>query len=303
MLTEPAAEKRLIIVSGLSGAGKTIALHALEDLGYYCIDNLPVGFLRPVVAEIVDGAEQPGQGHLLAVGIDARNRASDLAGLPALIQEFRDRDISTDVVFIQASQDVLLKRYSESRRRHPLVENGGELRDAIRTEREILAEVVNTADLIIDTSQTSIYELAETIRKRVDRRQKRTLSVLIESFGFKHGIPADADFVFDLRALPNPYWTLKLRGMTGLDPEVIRFLDTAENVNDMHDDIVAFLSRWIPRWKSAGRGYLTIAIGCTGGQHRSVYMTERVSRSLKDVHEPVSVRHSGLKRRETGTGH
>lgn len=297
-LAEPAAEKRLIIVSGLSGAGKTIALHALEDLGYYCIDNLPVGFLRPVVAEIVDGGEQPG--HLLAVGIDARNRAADLAGLPGLIQEFRDRDISTDVVFIQASRNILLKRYSETRRRHPLAENGRELRDAIRAEREILAEVVNTADLIIDTSQTSIYELAETIRKRVDRRQKRTLSVLIESFGFKHGIPADADFVFDLRALPNPYWTLKLRGMTGLDAEVIHFLDTAENVNDMHDDIVAFLSRWIPRWKSAGRGYLTIAIGCTGGQHRSVYMTERVARSLEGIDEPVSVRHSGLKRLETG---
>ncbi len=294
MLADSAAEKRLIIVSGLSGAGKTIALHALEDLGYYCIDNLPVGFLRPVVDDIVDGGEQPR--HLLAVGIDARNRAADLAELPALLREFRERDIGTDVVFIQANRDILLKRYSESRRRHPLADDGGELRDAIDAEREILAEVVNTADLIIDTSQTSIYELAETIRKRVDRRQKRMLSVLIESFGFKHGIPADADFVFDLRALPNPYWTLELRGMTGLDSEVVRFLDSAEHVDEMHDDIVAFLSRWIPRWKAAGRGYLTIAIGCTGGQHRSVYMTERVARSLEGIHAPVSVRHSGLTR-------
>lgn len=298
-MAETAAEKRLIVVSGLSGAGKTIVLHALEDLDYYCIDNLPVGFLRPVVAEIVDGTEQPR--HLLAVGIDARNRAADLARLPTLIRQFRERDISTDLVFVQASRDILLKRYSESRRRHPLAGNGKELREAIGIERGILAEVINTADLIIDTSQTSIYELAETIRKRVDCRRQRSLSVLIVSFGFKHGIPADADFVFDLRALPNPYWTLELRGMTGLDPEVIDFLDAAGDVSTMHDDIVAFLSRWIPRWESADRGYLTVAIGCTGGQHRSVYMTERVAQSLKEIHQPVAVRHSGLKRLEAAT--
>ena len=178
-LAETAAEKRLIVVSGLSGAGKTLVLHALEDLDYSCIDNLPVGFLRPVVAEIVGGTEQPR--HLLAVGIDARNRAADLARLPTLIRQFREHDISTDLVFVQASRDILLKRYSESRRRHPLAGNGRELREAINIERGILAEVINTADLIIDTSQTSIYELAETIRKRVDCRQQRSLSVLIVS--------------------------------------------------------------------------------------------------------------------------
>ncbi|MEM8815793.1 MAG: RNase adapter RapZ [Pseudomonadota bacterium] len=289
-------DKRLIIVSGLSGAGKSVALHTLEDLGYYCIDNLPAGFLRAVVDDVVMAEDRPS--HLLAVGIDARNRAADLEALPQLIAEFRDREITTDVLFIQASQSILLKRYSETRRRHPLAEETSRIREAIAAERGILAEVINSADLIIDTSQTSIYELADLIRKRVDRRKRESLSVLIESFGFKHGIPADADFVFDLRSLPNPYWTLELRGLTGLDPEVAEFLNAAENVQDMHDDIFRFLERWIPEWQRAGRGYLTVAVGCTGGQHRSVYMTERLAQSLRTVHTPVAIRHRSLKRFE-----
>ena len=287
-----AGKKRLIVVSGMSGAGKSVVLHTLEDLGYYCIDNLPAGFLEGVVDEIVLQGDSPID--LLAVGIDARNRPADLAALPVLIRELRSRNITTDVLFVQAGQDVLLKRYSETRRRHPLATDSSELRAAIAMERDILAEVASSADLTIDTSKSSIYELADTIRERVDRRKGDTLSVLIQSFGFKHGIPADADFVFDLRALPNPYWTLKLRGLTGLDPEVIRFLDEAENVDAMHDDIVAFLKKWIPGWRDAGRGYMTVAIGCTGGQHRSVYMTERVARSLASFHDAIAIRHSAL---------
>lgn len=292
-------DKRLIIVSGMSGAGKSVVLHTLEDLGYYCIDNLPAAFLKSVVDGVVLDDDSPIR--LLAVGIDARNRADDLAGLPSLIADFRDHDIATDVLFVQASKDTLLKRYSETRRRHPLALDAAELRDAIAREREILSEVASSADLTIDTSKSSIYELADTIRKRVDRRHRNTLSLLVQSFGFKHGIPADADFVFDLRALPNPYWTIKLRGLTGLDPEVIKFLDEADNVQEMYEDIVAFLTRWIPRWKTAGRGYLTIAIGCTGGQHRSVYMTERVAKALEAVHDPVNVRHSALARLDTAS--
>lgn len=298
-MSEDSPDKRLVIVSGLSGAGKTVALHALEDLGYYCIDNLPAGFLRAVVDDVVISEDNPSQ--LLAVGIDARNRPDDLAALPELIMEYRTQDIMTDVLFVQANEDILLKRYSESRRRHPMASVvAGELREAIAKEREILAEVASSANLIIDTSSTSIYELADTIRRRVDRRQRNSLSVLVQSFGFKHGIPADADFVFDLRALPNPYWTIKLRGLTGLDPEVIRFLDAADNVEAMYEDILAFVSRWIPRWAESGRGYLTIAIGCTGGQHRSVYMTERVAKALREMHDPVTVRHSELSRLQTG---
>ncbi len=287
-------DKRLIIISGMSGAGKSVALHTLEDLGYYCIDNLPARFLESVVDDILTG--ESARTHLVAVGVDARNWPEDLATLPAMIHEFRERDITTDVLFFQAARDVLLKRYRETRRRHPLTSKTVELREAIDNEREILAEIASAANLTIDTSNTSIYELADTIRQRVDGRRKNTLSVLVESFGFKRGIPADADFVFDLRALPNPYWTVKLRGLTGLDPEVIDFLDRAENVARMHEDIVHFVSRWIPRWQESGRGYMTIAIGCTGGQHRSVYMTERVARSLRDLHDPVNVRHSALSR-------
>ena len=285
-----ASELRLIIVSGLSGSGKSVALHVLEDLGYYCIDNLPAALLQSAVDEVTSSDEQ--QASMLAVGIDARNRSQDLESLPTLINEFRARDIATDVLFLQADDEVLLKRYSESRRRHPLAEQGSALRAAIDAEREILAEVTSSADLIIDTSQTSIYELGDVIRERVDRRNTETMSVLIESFGFKNGIPADADFVFDLRCLPNPYWTVNLRGLTGIDTEVREFLEAHESFVAMHDDILTFLKRWIPEYREAHRGYLTVAIGCTGGQHRSVYMVDKLAASLAELEEPVGTRHN-----------
>jgi UPF0042 nucleotide-binding protein len=283
---------RLIIVSGLSGSGKTVALHVLEDLGYYCIDNLPAGLLKAVVEEVSSGSGQIGRG--LAVGIDARNRRQDLESLPHLIEDFRQQQIQTDVLFVVADDEVLLKRYSETRRRHPLAEHGAELRAAIDAERQMLSEVINSADLIIDTSRTSVYELADTIRERIDGRAPATLSVLIESFGFKHGIPADADFVFDLRCLPNPYWDLSLRHLTGLDENVIRFLDAQESVAAMRKDILSFLRRWIPQYRESNRAFLTVAIGCTGGQHRSVYMAEKLAASLQDLCDHVSTRHTEL---------
>lgn len=288
-------EMRLIIVSGLSGSGKSIALHVLEDLGYYCVDNLPAALLKSAVDEITSDAGPHGK--LLAVAIDARNRQRDLQALPRLIQEFREQKIHTDVLFLQASDNILLQRYAETRRRHPLAEHGTALRAAITKEREILSEVINSADLIIDTSRTSIYELADAIRERVDRRSSDTLSVLIESFGFKNGIPADADFVFDMRCLPNPYWTVELRGLTGLDTEVTTFLNNQESFVAMHADILAFLERWIPEYRTAHRSFLTVAIGCTGGQHRSVYMTEKLATSLRAQHEPVLARHNELANR------
>ena len=283
---------RLIIVSGLSGSGKTIALHVLEDLGYYCIDNLPAGLLKSVVEEVSSGPGEVGRG--IAVGIDARNRRSDLEALPRLIEDFRRHNIQTDVLFVLADESVLLKRYSETRRPHPLAGEGAELRAAIKAERDVLAEVINSADLIIDTSRTSVYELADIIRERVDERPADSLSVLVESFGFKNGIPADADFVFDTRCLPNPYWDLHLRHLTGLDDEVIEFLDDQEAATTMHGDVLAFLKRWIPQYRSSNRGFLTVAIGCTGGQHRSVYMAEKLAASLRELHGPVSTRHREL---------
>ena len=285
-------ELRLIIVSGLSGSGKSVALHVLEDLGYYCIDNLPAGLLRAAVDEI--RGDDSASSRRLAVGVDARNHATNLDVLPDLLHELRQQGVTTDIIFLHAGDEILLQRYGESRRRHPLAEEGSELRDAIQSERSILAGIELSADLVIDTSTTSIYQLADIIRSRVDRRQVDSLSVLVESFGFKHGIPADADFVFDLRSLPNPYWTMKLRGLTGLDAEVQTFLDNQPKYAAMYEDICVFLERWVPHYREARRGYMTIAIGCTGGQHRSVYMAEKVAARLRARHEQVLTRHSAL---------
>ncbi len=285
-------ETRLILVSGLSGSGKSVALHVLEDLGYYCIDNMPAGLLEALLDEITRSEERPTA--RVAVGIDARNRKRDLEALPATIRKLRERNVQTDVLFLQASDDILLKRYSETRRRHPLSQNGTALRAAIAEERELLGPVTNLADLVIDTSRSSVYELADVIRERVDRRATRALSVLIESFGFKHGIPADADFVFDLRSLPNPYWEPSLRGLTGQHPDVAAFLDAQPGFTRMYEDILGFFRRWIPEYVDFDRSYLTIAVGCTGGQHRSVYMAEKLAAALKAEHEPVLTRHNEI---------
>jgi len=286
------SQTRLLIISGLSGSGKSVALHVLEDLGYYCIDNMPAALLKSVVNEVMQQEEHPEV--RVAVGVDARNREGDLKALPSLIEDLQRDDVTTELLFLQADDEVLLKRFSETRRRHPLAEPGTELRQAIELERNLLGPVINAADLIIDTTHTSVYELAEAIRDRVDRRSANTLSVLIESFGFKHGIPADADFVFDLRCLPNPYWETSLRSKTGLDTEVAEFLDQQPQFSQMYDDILQFLSRWIPQYVGFDRSYLTVAIGCTGGQHRSVYMAEKLTAALKKIHDPVLTRHKEL---------
>ena len=285
-------EMRLIIVSGLSGSGKSVALHVLEDLGYYCIDNLPAALLKSLLDEVTRPGKQPTR--QIAVGVDARNRLSDLQSLPDFIGELRKVEVQTDVLFLQASDDILLKRYGETRRKHPLADHGTELRAAINSERELLGPVINSADLVIDTSRTSVYELSEVIRERVDRRQSGMLSVLIESFGYKHGIPADADFVFDLRCLPNPYWTTELRALTGRDEAVRSFLNDQPKFTRMYEDILSFLSQWIPEYVSVDRAYLTVALGCTGGQHRSVYMADKLAAALAKTHDPVLTRHSEI---------
>ncbi len=293
-------EMRLIIVSGLSGSGKSVALHVLEDLGYYCIDNLPAALLKSLLDEVTRPGKQPTK--QIAVGVDARNRLSDLESLPEFIAELRKVDVQTDVLFLQASDDILLKRYGETRRKHPLADHGTELRAAIASERELLGPVINSADLVIDTSRTSVYELAEVIRERVDRRKSSMLSVLIESFGYKHGIPADADFVFDLRCLPNPYWTTELRPLTGQDEAVKTFLNGQVMFQQMYEGILSFLSRWIPEYVSFDRAYLTVALGCTGGQHRSVYMVDKLAAALAEIHDPVLTRHNEISASGSDTG-
>ena len=289
------SDMRLLILSGLSGAGKSVGLHVLEDLGYYCIDNLPAALLKSLLQQVRDTDSSVDR---VAVGIDARNPLTDIEQLPAVVRDISDSGVQTDIVFLQADDDVILKRFSESRRRHPLSGNGMQLRDAIRREKEILGQIINAADLIIDTTRTSVYELGDLMRERIDRRRNHMLSILVESFGFKHGLPADVDFVFDLRCLPNPYWQPKLRPLTGLDAPVREFLDNDELSQKMFRDILGFLRNWIPQYRKFDRGYLTIGIGCTGGQHRSVYMTEKLAAALRESQEPVLTRHSELSLRK-----
>ncbi len=282
---------RLVIISGLSGSGKSVALNVLEDAGFYCIDNIPVGPLRSFVKEI-----QPGQDpdyDLVGVGLDARN-LPDIAQLPGLIEEFRKAGASCEVVFLQAENDVLLSRFSETRRRHPLTSDEISLPEAIAKERELLGPIIDMADLIIDTSSTTVHDLRDLVRDRVESRGQNALSILIESFGYKHGLPADADFVFDVRCLPNPYWESELRPLNGRDKPVRDFLSEKAQVREMVDDIEGFLKHWIPRYKNFQRSYLTIAIGCTGGQHRSVYIAEALAERLLAVHGSIQTRHHEL---------
>lgn len=283
---------RLIIVSGLSGSGKTVALHVLEDLDFYCIDNLPAALLDTLVSRFVDSDESTFDS--LAVGIDARNRAEDLASLPTLIRKFRDGGVSCEVVFLQAEDEILLKRYSETRRKHPLADKGLSLQEAIGRERELLGPIIDTADIVIDTTRTNVYQLRDTMRERIRARSENELSILIQSFGFKHGVPTDADFVFDLRCLPNPYWETQLRPLTGKDAAVAAYLDDKDDVQEMYADILAFLNKWIPNYVDFHRNYLTVALGCTGGQHRSVYMVEKLAVDLSEKYPHVLTRHNEL---------
>ncbi|MDH3977647.1 MAG: RNase adapter RapZ [Gammaproteobacteria bacterium] len=283
---------RLVIVSGLSGSGKSVALNLLEDLNFYCIDNVPAALLDTVITELVATADTIYD--KLAVGVDARNRSADLASLPDLVHDLRKRGIHCEVIFLHAEDDVLLKRYSETRRKHPLSEKGLSLADAIARERELLGPIIDCAELVLDTTRTNVYELRDQIRARVGQLQKPELSILIESFGFKHGLPSDADFVFDMRCLPNPYWEMQLRSLTGKDQLVIDFLDKQESVQNMYDDIAGFLENWIPRYVDFNRSYLTIALGCTGGQHRSVYMAEKIAEMLHQKYEAVLIHHNEL---------
>ncbi len=283
---------RLVVVSGLSGSGKSVALHMLEDLGYYCIDNIPVTLLKSFVEGTV---KTTGSAYRhTAVGVDARNQPVDLANLPALVAEFRESGIDCEVLFLHADRQTLIRRYRETRRRHPLSDSGAGLQEAIARESKLLEAVASEADLSIDTSNTSVHELRELIRERVASRRESQMSLQFQSFGFKNGLPGDADIVFDVRCLPNPYWVSALRGQTGRDPEVVGWLEKQQEVQDMYDSIAGYLERWIPAFVASNRSYLTVAVGCTGGQHRSVYLAERLAERFRGASEQVLVRHVGL---------
>lgn len=284
---------RLIIISGLSGSGKSVALNVLEDLGCYCIDNIPAGLLQSLVAELSSADDQISD--IVGVGLDARNRPSDIEHIPALVSELKAGGLNCEIVFLQARDETLLSRFSETRRKHPLSDKEISLPEAIAKERQLLNPIIDAADLIIDTSSTTVYALREHITERVAGRAPGSLSILIESFGYKHGLPPDADFVFDVRCLPNPYWQPTLRAMCGKDAPVKAFLDAEPGVQTMVTDIVRFLKYWIPHYQDFQRSYLTVAIGCTGGQHRSVYVAESVAAQLRQSYDAIRIYHHELR--------
>lgn len=284
---------KLVVISGLSGSGKSIALDALEDFGFYCIDNLPVALL-PSFAARMDGGGLNSFYDKAAVGIDARNHREDLRHFPEILRDIRQAGIECDVVFLVANDDTLLKRFSETRRRHPLTQHDVSLAEAIKLEHELLAPISEHASLQIDSSHTNVHQLRDLIRERVARQQSPALSLLFLSFGYKHGIPADADYVFDIRCLPNPNWVARLRPLTGSDEPVRRFLDQQPRFVRMYEELRAFLDHWIPYFESENRVYLTTAIGCTGGQHRSVYMVELMANHFRGKGGDVIARHREL---------
>jgi UPF0042 nucleotide-binding protein len=285
---------RLIIVSGLSGSGKSVALHLLEDIDFYCVDNIPAALLKPLISHTIRGTDEVYP--RTAVGLDARNRPNEIETIPVLVAELRRSGICCEVLYLHADEEVLLKRYAETRRKHPLVSADVSLREAIRSERKLLDPITVTADLVIDTSDMGVHALRERIRERFDRRQARRLALMFESFGYKHGIPGDADFVFDVRSLPNPYWEHSLRHLTGRDPQVIEYLSGHTSVGHMIAALIAFLSPRIAEFAQAGRSYLTIAIGCTGGQHRSVYVAERLALHFRQSYPELLTRHDSLQK-------
>ncbi len=279
----------LVIASGMSGAGKSQALHTLEDQGYYCIDNLPLELF-----EITLATERVLKHKKIAIGIDVRSGQKYLQNLPEVVSKLKER-FKTDVLYLYAGKSVLIKRYDETRRKHPLSNTETPLREAILEEYDLIAPVREIADIQIDTSSTTIYQLANTIISRVCGGQQKSLSLMFQSFGFKHGTPRDSDYLFDVRCLPNPYWVPELRSFTGLDQEVIDWLSKQEAVIKMESDLKRFIGEWIPEIIDSQRAYITVSIGCTGGHHRSVYLTEALAAYFRQRYDDsVIVKHREL---------
>lgn len=279
---------RLIIISGRSGSGKTVVLHALEDLGFYCIDNLPLALVPKLEQEI--GAAHP----LVAVSIDARNFPKDLTHFKSMMDALKQSGKQCEILYLEAGEKTLLKRYSETRRKHPLTNSQTTLNEAIRQEQILLSPIASLADFTLDTSDISHQALQGIMRDRIAQYSGQSIQLLFQSFGFKRGLPSEADFIFDLRCLPNPYWQPELRALTGLDKSVMDFLKDTPAFHQMFQDILNFLEKWISQFEKDNRSYLTIALGCTGGRHRSVYMAEALSQKFREKIPQTQVRHREL---------
>ena len=280
----------VIVISGRSGSGKSTALHVLEDMGFYCIDNLPVTLLPPLIDRL---SIQP----RVAVSIDARNIAEDLSEFPDIIKDFDPSHVQTKVVYLDSSSSSLVKRFSETRRKHPLSNKDRDLREALEYESELLEPISNLADLSVDTTSLSIHELRDLVRSRV-ANSDHEFALLFQSFAFKNGVPVDADLVFDVRCLPNPHWKQNLRNLTGQDEDVQTFLNDQPDVIAMYNDIITYLETWLPKFEANNRSYTTIAVGCTGGHHRSVYLASKLYAHFQDRWKNVQIRHRELRKTE-----
>ncbi len=282
---------RLVVVSGLSGSGKSVALRTLEDLDYYCVDNLPSALLPDFVRAV--SLDSEGRHPRLAVGVDVRNRADDLNRLPGVLSELADIGIDYELVFLDTRDDVLIKRYSETRRRHPLSLGGLGLADAIALERKLMRQIATLADRVIDTSELNVHQLRRQVIAELGM-STGSMTLLFESFAFKKGVPPVADFVFDARCLPNPHWTAPLRPLTGRDARVREWLEQQADVTLFLDHLRGFLDTWLVRFNNEGRSYVSICIGCTGGRHRSVYLVERLAEHFRQNYQQVLSYHREL---------
>lgn len=296
---------RLIIISGRSGSGKSAALNVLEDLGFYCIDNLPLGLLPALTEQAqqqkllststkVQPNTQANSLQNLAVSIDARNVDQDMSQFPAILNSITNTLFTTEVLYLDAHKDTLMQRFSSTRRKHPLTTNDTSLAEAIEIEEQLLHPISDFADLNLDTTRLSVHELRSVIKLRVFNKKSADMALLFQSFGFKHGVPVDADLVFDVRNLPNPYWDPSLRQYTGRDIEIIQFLKEEPLVQEMLNDIQQYLTKWLPSFEQANRSYMTVAIGCTGGHHRSVFISEALTQLFTVQFPNVQVRHREL---------
>ena len=282
------SKSRIIFICGLSGAGKSIVLHSLEDQDYYCIDNFPIDLLENFIEQIHQYPKH------IAIGINARNQESKIQNFVNLIENLRSSNVSTEIVFLEADNEVLIKRYSETRRKHPFSSKGVTLHDAIINEHDLLVPLAATADFKIDTSHTTVHDLRNIVSSRIVGKDTNKISLQLISFGYKFGIPRDADFIFDVRCLPNPHWDKNLRDLTGKGPAVIEFLEKETLVNNMTAQLSGYFQEWLRYFEAENRSYLTIAVGCTGGRHRSVYIIEKLANSIQESGRPVKLRHRDL---------
>ena len=288
---------RLIVVSGQSGAGKSVALRVLEDLGYYCVDNLPVNLLNNFVKSVRESNQN------VAVSIDIRNLPKEPQLVTDTLEQLESAtNIDVDVLFLDASKQTLLKRYSETRRIHPLSigQEKLSLEQAIDLEKTLLSPLAEQASIVIDSSDCNLYELSEKVRFKIEGKEKQELIIVFQSFGFKFGLPSDADYVFDVRFLPNPHWEPDLRPMTGLDAPIHSFLEQHQEVIELKQQIQGFVEQWLPMLEKNNRSYLTVAIGCTGGKHRSVYLTQKIGEYFEQLGHQVQIRHASLEKHQQG---